>query len=147
MCPAGMLKVKIVKIKMCCAVFINSILVFLCYEHRRQRCLGGVGREEALLMEKCWAYREIVSVLLCLSAAFVSAPDDLMSKSFPQGPDEEQQQRAVSFFRLDLFLPFSFFNLPFFRARWWVEPVRRPCMVMQQLHQRSFLCPLCVAAI
>lgn len=33
--------------------------------------------------------------LLCLSAAFVSAPDDLMPESFPQGPDEEQQQRAV----------------------------------------------------
>lgn len=59
-------------------------------------------------MEKCWAYREILSVLLCLSAAFVSALDDLMPESFPQGRHEEQQQRAVSSFCLDPFLPFLF---------------------------------------
>lgn len=58
-------------------------------------------------------YREILSVLLCLSAAFVSALDDLMPKSFPQGPDEEQQQRAVSSVCLDPFLSFHFLSVSF----------------------------------
>lgn len=53
-------------------------------------------------------YREILSVLLCLSAAFVSVLDDVMPESIPQGYEEAQQQRVVSSYCLGLFLSFYF---------------------------------------
>ncbi len=68
---------------MCCVYYHSAPPPKCCVNDNKDSSHWRFGKEEALLMERCWAYREILSVLLCSSAAFVSALDDLMPESFP----------------------------------------------------------------